>query len=98
MTTLLRLATSNVEWFDNLFNEAGDLLADGHWSGRWNVTRRDQITALGAVFTAMDVDAVIVIEAPDTFRRRQTQTALKGFTNYFGLKANKVQTGFLNDT
>jgi hypothetical protein len=98
VTTPLRLATYNVEWFNNLFNDAGDLLADGHWSGRWNVTRRDQITALGTVFTAMDADAVIVIEAPDTSRRRQTQTALEGFANHFGLRANKVLTGFLNDT
>jgi len=65
VTDRLRLATYNIEWFNNLFNDAGDLLDDLHWSGRWGVTRRDQIAALGAVFAAMDADAVMVIEAPD---------------------------------
>ncbi|UTH45992.1 endonuclease/exonuclease/phosphatase family protein [Loktanella salsilacus] len=98
MTDRLRLATYNIEWFNNLFNDAGDLLDDLHWSGRWGVTRRDQIAALGAVFTAMDADAIMVIEAPDTSRRRSTQHSLEGFAKRFDLRANRVLTGFLNDT
>ncbi len=98
MTGTLRLATYNVEWFNNLFNDAGDLLDDEQWSGRWNVTRRDQIAALGAVFAALDADAVMVIEAPDTSRRRSTQRALEKFAKRFDLRTNRVLTGFVNDT
>ena len=55
----MRLATYNVEWFTHLFDDAGQLLDDGEWSGRHDVTRSDQIAALGIVFTALDADAVL---------------------------------------
>ncbi len=94
----LRLATYNVEWFNSLFNDDGNLLEDGGWSGRWDVTRGDQIEALGAVFRAMDADAIMVIEAPDTSRRRKTQDALSSFATRFELRTRAVLTGFANDT
>jgi hypothetical protein len=37
----MRIATYNVEWFANLFDDAGALLADGAWSGRRDVRRVD---------------------------------------------------------
>ena len=94
----MRLATYNVEWFDALFDDAGTLLADGAWSSRHDVTRAEQAEALGIVFTAMDADAVMVIEAPDTNSRRSTTRALTTFAETFDLRTRAVVTGFANDT
>jgi len=38
----MRLATYNVEWFDALFDDDGNLLDDGEWSARHDVTRDPQ--------------------------------------------------------
>ena len=94
----LRIATYNVEWFNSLFDDDGALLDDGGWSGRHDVTRADQLSALGIVFTAMDADAVMVIEAPDSNRKRDTSTALENFARHFGLRTSKALTGFTNNT
>ena len=64
----LRIATYNVEWFNALFDDQGQLLDDDGWSARYNITRSRQIAALGRVFAALDADAVMVIEAPDSSR------------------------------
>jgi hypothetical protein len=94
----MRIATYNVEWFTALF-EADDRLAiDRHWSGRRDVRRVDQIAALGLVFRALDADAVLVVEAPDTAHRRQTVRALESFADHFGLRARRAITGFPNGT
>lgn len=34
----IRIATYNVEWFVNLFDEKGRLREDDAWSSRYNVT------------------------------------------------------------
>lgn len=94
----LRIATYNVEWFYKLFDDAGELLRDGEWSGRWNVTRADQISALTRVFQALDADAVLVVEAPDTSRGRDGAVALRAFATHAGLRAREVLVGFPNDT
>ena len=94
----MRLATYNVQWFTNLFDDDGKLLDDGAWSGRHDVRRRDQIAALGIVFTALDADAVMVIEAPDSHRRRNGETALEEFAKVMGLRARKALLGFVNNT
>ena len=94
----MRIATYNVEWFNSLFDDDGVLLDDGGWSGRWDVTRAQQTEALGGVFTAMDADAVMIIEAPDTSRKRNGDEALEYFANYFGLRTRKALTGFQNHT
>ena len=94
----MRIATYNVEWFNNLFDDEGILLDDGGWSGRWDVTRAQQTEALGGVFTAMNADAVMIIEAPDTSRKRNGDEALEYFANYFGLRTRKALTGFQNHT
>lgn len=94
----MRIATYNVEWFDALFDDDGGLLEDDEWSNRYDVTRQDQIAALGVVFTALDADAVMIIEAPDNNQRRSTVRALEGFAQAFNLRARKVLLGFSNDT
>ena len=58
----MRIATYNVEWFDNLFDNDGALLNDGQWSGRQDVTRSEQIAALSYVFQRLDADAILVVE------------------------------------
>lgn len=98
MSGTLRLATYNVEWFNSLFDDAGELIDDGGWSGRWDVTRSQQIAALGTVFQALDADGVMIIEAPDTSRRRKGSDALVTFAERFGLRARSVVMGFANDT
>ncbi|MEO0379662.1 MAG: endonuclease/exonuclease/phosphatase family protein [Pseudomonadota bacterium] len=94
----MRLATYNVEWMNSLFADDGTLLNDDGWSARYDVTRRDQIGALCTVFQAMDADAVIIIEAPDDGRTRDTVTALETFAAYAGIRARKAIIGFANDT
>lgn len=94
----MRIATYNVEWFDSLFDDRGALLADDGWSSRYKVTRRQQAEALGIVFTAMNADAVMVVEAPDTSTRRSTARALTNFVEAFDLRCREVVTGFANDT
>ena len=94
----MRIATYNVEWFDSLFDNEGRLLADDRWSGREDVTRAEQAEALAIVFTAMDADAVMVIEAPDKSSKRDTVRALETFAAEAGIRARRAVMGFKNDT
>lgn len=94
----LRIATYNVEWFDALFDRKGLPQADGKWSSRHNVTREMQLEALGIVFNALDADAIMIIEAPDTNRRRDTVRALEQFADWAGLRTMAVEMGFVNET
>lgn len=94
----MRLATYNVEWFANLFDNEDQLLVDDQWSGREGVTRAEQIEALGKVFTALDADAVMVIEAPNTGRRQDTVRELEGFARAFDLRQRRALIGFANET
>lgn len=94
----MRIATYNVEWFNSLFDDDGQLIDGGSWSGRWDVTKAQQTAGLGIVFAAMDADAVMVIEAPDTGTDRNTRTALENFAERFDLRAREALTGFTNGT
>ncbi len=94
----MRIATYNVEWFDALFGKDGQPLLDGEWSRRRDVTRVQQLEAVAKVFTAMDADAVMVIEAPDGSHRRDGVRALENFAAQFGLRTRKALIGFQNDT
>lgn len=94
----MRLATYNVEWFANLFDDQDRLLVDDRWSGRRDVTRAQQIEALGKVFSALDADAVMIIEAPNTGRQQSTVRALENFAAAFDLRTRKAVIGFANDT
>lgn len=94
----MRIATYNVEWFSNLFDNDGNLQSDAKWSGRHDVKRFEQIDALGIVFNAMDADAVMIVEAPDAHRKRDGVAALENFANEMGLRARRGIMGFVNDT
>lgn len=94
----MRIATYNVEWFSALFDDENQLAPDGEWSARYGITRAQQIAALGIVFTALDADAVMVIEAPDTSRKADTVAALEHFASAFDLRARRAVMGFANDT
>ena len=94
----MRIATYNVEWFSNLFDNNGNLQSDAKWSGRHDVKRFEQIDALGIVFNAMDADAVMIVEAPDAHRKRDGVAALENFANEMGLRARRGIMGFVNDT
>ncbi|GAA6207967.1 endonuclease [Cognatishimia sp. WU-CL00825] len=94
----MRIATYNVEWFTGLFDEQDQLIKDGSWSSRRDVTKAEQIDALSVVFQTLDSDAIMVIEAPDQNGRRSTVAALEGFANAFDLRTNKAIIGFSNDT
>ena len=94
----MRIATYNVEWFNWLFDDDGKLLRNATWSARWDVTKAMQADALGAVFHAMDADAVMIIEAPDTSRRRSGKRALESFAEFYDLRTDTALIGFPNDT
>jgi len=94
----VKIATYNVEWFSNLFDDEGTLYNDDRWSGRWDVTRAQQTGALGAVFQALDADGVMIIEAPDSHANRDGVAALEGFAARFGIRARKAIIGYINET
>lgn len=94
----MRIATYNVEWFSNLFDDDGRIMDDHKWSGRHDVRRFEQLEALAIVFTALDADAVMVIEAPDSHRRRDGVLALENFAATVGIRARKAVMGFVNQT
>ncbi|GHG99923.1 endonuclease/exonuclease/phosphatase family protein [Pseudodonghicola xiamenensis] len=94
----MRLATYNVEWFANLFDQSDHLIMDDGPSGRQGVSRADQIEALGKVFTALDADAIMVIEAPNTGRRQDGMRALERFAKAFDLRQRRALIGFANET
>lgn len=94
----LRLATYNVEWMNVLFDAQGRLDASAELSKRHDVTKADQLTALGIVFTALDADGVMIIEAPDQNGHRSTTRALEAFAAHFGLRTRKAIIGFTSTT
>ncbi|WP_223422971.1 endonuclease/exonuclease/phosphatase family protein [Tateyamaria pelophila] len=94
----MRIVTYNVEWMNSLFNDDGALLTHGGWSGRQNVTLADQSSALRTVFTALDADAVMIVEAPDDSKDRNCVRALESFARWAGLRARKAIIGFGNTT
>ncbi len=94
----MRLATYNVEWFSKLFDQDDRLIDDGSWSGKWNVTKSMQSSALGKVFQTLNADGIMIIEAPDDSINQSTLAALENFAARFKLRQNKAIIGFANDT
>ncbi|MGV8984890.1 MAG: endonuclease/exonuclease/phosphatase family protein [Cypionkella sp.] len=94
----LRLATYNVEWMNNLFDDAGQPEATNQLSARYNISKADQLAALGIVFTAMNADGIMIIEAPDQGSKRSTVRALENFAAHFGLRTRKAIIGFASAT
>jgi hypothetical protein len=96
--TGLRLATYNVEWFNALFDDHGRMLEDRAPSSRYKITRGEQLAALGIVFTALNADGIMIIEAPDTNGKRSTVKALETFARATGLRARKALIGYPSET
>lgn len=94
----MRIATYNVEWFNGLFDKNDKLVRDDSPSWRHKVSRAEQADAIACVFTAMDADAILVVEAPDTSRRRSVVRALEDYAQAYGLRTREAVTGFGNDT
>lgn len=94
----MRIATYNVEWFSNLFDESGAVMDDQQWSGRRDVKRGAQLDALARVFKMLDADAIMVIEAPDGHARRNGGHALERFAEWAGLRTRAATLGFLSET
>jgi len=94
----MRLATYNIEWFANLFDRKDRLIVDDSWSGRHNVTKAQQAEAIAKVLTAVDADALLVVEAPNTGKRQSTVRALQHFAEAFDLRASRAIMGFANNT
>ena len=94
----MRLATYNVEWFNALFDRRGRILDDTGRSARYGVLRGEQLGALGIVFTALDADCVLIVEAPDNNTRHKTVPMLEAFAAKFGLRQRRALLGFENDT
>jgi hypothetical protein len=94
----LRLASYNVEWFTQLFDDRNRLVADREWSARYNVTRMAQAEAIAIVMTAMDADAVMVIEAPNQGSRRDTVVQLEAFARAYDLRTSRAIMGFVSET
>ncbi len=98
MTRHLRLATYNVEWFTELFDDAGGFLNDAAPSVRHETTRAQQFAAIGAVLSALDADAVMIVEGPDQSETRSATLALETFAAHFGLRARRALVGFTSHT
>ncbi|MEK6216606.1 MAG: endonuclease, partial [Boseongicola sp.] len=86
----MRIATYNVEWFSNLFDDDGNIFDDNRWSGRYDVRRSAQLAALGVVFSALDAVAVLIFDDPDSHRWREGVAALEIFASMVGLRARKA--------
>lgn len=95
---MMRIATYNVEWFAKLFDNDNRLVNDESWSHRHDVTKSMQTAALGQVFQALEADAIMIIEAPDSSPHQSGEIALENFARHFGLRQNKALIGFENDT
>jgi endonuclease/exonuclease/phosphatase family metal-dependent hydrolase len=94
----MRLATYNIEWFANLFDRNDNLIVDDSWSGRHNVTKAQQVEAIAKVLTAIDADAVLIVEAPNSGKSQDTIRALQSFAEAFDLRTTHAVMGFANDT
>ena len=94
----LRIATYNIEWFTNLFGRHDVLLDDDEWSSRYMTTRHQQLHAIADVIGAIDADAILVIEAPDTGGDRNSVRALQNFADAFNLRQSSALSGFESHT
>ncbi|NVO54522.1 endonuclease [Rhodobacteraceae bacterium B1Z28] len=94
----MRLATYNIEWFANLFDRNDNLIIDDSWSGRHDVTKAQQVEAIAKVLTAIDADAILIVEAPNTGKQQNTVRALQAFAEVFDLRTSNAVMGFANDT
>lgn len=96
--TKLRIATWNVCWFANLFDENDQLINDDGRSAMHDVPRRRQTAAIASVLERIDADLYAIIEAPDTGSQSDCVRALEGFADIFSLRQRRALTGFISTT
>jgi len=94
----VRVATYNVEWFEDLFDKDNNLLLNQAWSRRYDVKRADQSMAIADVMRRVDADILLIVEAPNTGRTQSTIKALENFAKHYGLRQHAVVMGFANGT
>lgn len=94
----MRIATWNIEWFNALFDAEDRLITDDGLSARFGISRAQQTEAIAKVMVALDADALLVVEAPDRSRRRDTVRALEHFAQSFDLRTRRAIIGFANGT
>ena len=94
----MRIATYNIEWFEDLFDKDNNLLLNKDWSRRYDVKRVDQATAIAHVMQRVDADIMLIVEAPNTGRTQNTIKALENFAKHFDLRQKAVEMGFTNGT
>lgn len=94
----MRLVSYNIEWFASLFDEQDQLILDQEPSGRHGIDRYTQGHALVDVFQALDADAILVVEAPNSGRTQSTVKALEHFAERAGVRVRSAIMGFANDT
>jgi len=94
----MRIGTYNVEWFANLFDDNNELLLDDKWSSRYQITRAQQIEAIAKVMVAINADALLVVEAPNTGHGQSSKIALENFAAVFDLRTTTALTGFASET
>ena len=70
----------------------------GEWSARYKVTRGEQLGALGIVFTALNADAVMIIEAPDPRIAARTVGNWRPLPAPSGCATRKAIMGFTSET
>lgn len=94
----MRLATFNVEWFADHFDRRDRPRPDDRPSRRPGVTRARQGAAVAEVLRAVDADAVMIVEAPNTGRTQNTCRALQAFARAAGLRTRRAVMGFASTT
>ncbi|HSF93924.1 MAG TPA: endonuclease/exonuclease/phosphatase family protein [Thermohalobaculum sp.] len=94
----LRIASYNIAWFAQLFDQRNQLVADQEWSAIRGVTRRRQAEAIAEVLRRVDADCYSVVEAPNSGHRQSCVAELEGFAAHFGLRQRAGLIGFENPT
>lgn len=94
----MRIATWNIEWFNALFDKRGRMLEDDQWSARYQISRAEQLGAIGIVMSALEADVLLVVEAPDDNHSHHTVAMLEHFAQKYGLRQRKALLGFANET
>lgn len=94
----VRIATWNIRWFAHLFDAHDHLHDDQERSSMRDVTRQRQGSAVAAVLRAVDADAFVLVEAPDTSKTRSSVRALERFAAGADLRQIRAVSGFASDT
>lgn len=89
----MRLASYNIEWMGRLFDE-DRLQSDDEYSGRYNVSRAEQASAIADVLRLVDADLFVILEAPNSPGQGRAHKALESFARHFGLRQSRAFSGF----